>query len=165
VYSNEKFKTRLYRPVGTTDSELAFCLLMEKMSEIWKTPDIMPDFQTRLDTFKSFVQEIREIGPLNILYSDGEVIFAHGHRRHNPITDKIETPGLYYTQVFCADYEQKIFETYESGVTLHGRNNLITLFASVPLSDRNWKPVQEGEIFAVKRGQIVYRSSHDQLSA
>ena len=49
----------------------------------------------------SFAGELRALGPANFLYSDGDVLFAHGHRRKHADTGKIEAPGLVSLQRQC----------------------------------------------------------------
>ena len=38
---------------------------------------------------------------------------------------------------------------------VEGNDDVITMFASVPLNDKKWVPIQKGEVIAVSRGVIV----------
>ena len=147
---NPHYKTLNYIPVGNTDSELAFCVLMEKMKVLWGEYTSNPPIEKRLEIFKGFCAEMRELGPSNFLYTDGDTLFAHGHHRHNPVTDKIEWPGLNY--LHCSDDLKGLENSAKSGISLTGAGHVATLFASVPLSEGDWRPMEEGEVLAVTLG-------------
>ena len=49
-----------------------------------------------------------------------------------------------------------------SGLSIRGDNQHMTLFASVPLTNEHWKPLAEGELVAVSRGQLVARQLANQ---
>ncbi len=91
-------------------------------------------------------------GRAKFLYSDGDVLFAHGHRRKHAETGKIEAPGLLLLERQCEHGGSGIAV---SGLSVRGDRQNVTLFASVPLTDEGWTPLVEGELVAVVRGQIV----------
>src|SRR5665648_182327 len=122
---------------------------MDRMMVVWNRHQVVPSLDQRLEVISQFAKEMREIGLINFLYSDGETLFAHGHQRHDPITKITSWPGLHYTQVKGGTTDELFHESSESGIAIEGRNHLITLFASVPLNDDHWRPLQEGEILAV----------------
>ncbi|MFQ5353051.1 MAG: class II glutamine amidotransferase, partial [Candidatus Binatia bacterium] len=68
-----------FRPVGVTDSEYAFCTLLEMLRELWSTGE--PSLDERLAVVGDFAARIRPLGPANFIYCDGTAIFVHGHRR------------------------------------------------------------------------------------
>ena len=102
----------------------------------------------------SFAGELRALGPANFLYSDGDLLFAHGHRRKHADTGRVEAPGLVSLQRQCQIGEQGIAA---SGLSIRGDHQLVTLFASVPLTREKWEPLAEGELVAVARGQFAAR--------
>lgn len=75
------FQLSLFRPVGETDSEHAFCVLLERMMEIWMRAGDIPSLDERLTVVASFAKALRMFGPANFLYSSGDALLAHGHRR------------------------------------------------------------------------------------
>lgn len=154
IQSNTHYSSTQYRPVGTTDSEYAFCILMDKMKDIWKKKNHVPHLKSRMEIIKEFTHDMKKLGTLNFLYSDGETLFAHGHQRHDPITERVEWPGLHYLQVICDRKERGFVESNKTGIALKGDNDIVTLFASVPLNDDNWHPLAEGQIMAVTKGEI-----------
>jgi predicted glutamine amidotransferase len=78
IEGSSALKPQRFHPLGETDSEQAFCALLDRMADIWKQPGEIPSLDRRLSTVSSFARELRPLGPANVLYSDGEVLFAHG---------------------------------------------------------------------------------------
>jgi predicted glutamine amidotransferase len=154
----DNFQHHLFHPVGDTDSEWAFCVLMDRMSAVWNEKDLLPSLQERTEIVSEFASSLREMGPANFLYSDGDAVFAHGHRRVDPRTEAVISPALYYIQRFCQTTDEEFLHSEESGVALRGENDLITLFASVPLNEEKWIPLKEGQLVVVQRGKIKHIS-------
>jgi hypothetical protein len=82
-----------FQPIGQTDSEIAFCILLQSLSLLW-TDRRLPSVEDRVSIICSVAAEFREIGLANFIYSDGDMLFAHGHRRiqHD---GAIGPPGLF----------------------------------------------------------------------
>lgn len=149
---------RRFHPVGDTDSEEAFCDLLEKMTPVWQGGDGIPALDARLSIVSGFAAEMRSLGPANFLYSDGDVLFAHGHRRKQAATLQVEPPGLVYLQRACPHAER----TAEiSGLSIHSPDQSVALVASVPLNNEPWTALGEGEVIALRDGLIVARRAHD----
>jgi predicted glutamine amidotransferase len=157
VFTDARFKPKNFHPIGDTDSELVFCVLMDRMLELWKSADGLPSLKERLHVVKHFASEIIELGPSNFLYSDGDAFFAHGDERHDPLTHKISWPGLHYTQLHCDGINQPSLSTRESGFSVEASEDVVTLFASVPLDEGNhWIPLKRGEVLAVCKGKVIH---------
>ena len=149
-----RLEPRRFHPVGETDSEQAFCILLDRMADVWKQPGEIPSLASRLSTVSSFAEELRSLGPANFLYSDGEVLFAHGHRRKRGEDGRVEPPGLVYLQRSCPKGEPGFTA---SGLSIEVADQMVTLIASVPLSAEPWLPLGEGEVVAAYKGQLVLR--------
>ena len=141
-----------YRPVGTTDSEHAFCALLERIHGLWKPASPPPTLAQRLSVISEFAADLRKLGPANFLYADGDVLFAHGHRRVQLATGRIEPPGLWLWSCHCADPDQPV---HASGVTVAPGFQEMVLVASVPLTGETWRPLGEGELVVVSGGRRV----------
>lgn len=87
-------------PVGETDSEIAVCALFGRMAELWDS-DAAPTLEQRLAVVTRCAAELRAMGPANFLYSDGELLFGHGHRRTQS-DGTIAPPGLWVLHRECA---------------------------------------------------------------
>jgi len=139
-----------FRPVGTTDSEHAFCALLERLV----VPGDSPSLEVRLKILAEFAEELLELGSANFLYADGDTLFAFGDRRMQSDTDNIPAPGLYLYSCRCED---EIEHIHTQGVSLVPGYQEVVLVASVPLTGDSslWRPFYEGELLALSDGRIV----------
>lgn len=128
---------RWHRPIGDTDSEYAFCALLDRMRPRWECGT--PSLRERLAEIVAFAAELRALGPANFLYSDGELIFAHGHRRRRD-SGEIEPPGLHLLCRRCVEGE-------------HAQD--VALVASVPLTAEPWRALREGEVTVLAGGRVI----------
>lgn len=135
-----------FQPLGDSDSELAACLLFERMAVLWSEMR-PPPLARRLEAVAGFAAAMRALGPANFLYSDGLTLFAHGHRRRQA-DGRIGPPGLWWLHRDCQCDRDALIE---AGITLEagGPQQEIELFASVPLTGEDWHPLAEGAIIAV----------------
>ena len=146
-------------PVGETDSELAFCLLLERMRPLWADRGTTPPAEARLEAFAGFAAEMISFGSSNFLYSDGDALFVHAHRRiyeENGQFSEPRAPGLSMRDCFSC---QQGPEWACSGLKIGLQDQRTILFASVPLDDQGWEPLPEGTAIAVRGGQEVGRVS------
>jgi glutamine amidotransferase len=73
----KQFNPRLhsaFRPVGGTDSELAFCWLMQELSKAHATVPAIPELTA---TLAELVPRIASHGTFNFMLSNGEALWAH----------------------------------------------------------------------------------------
>jgi glutamine amidotransferase len=149
-------KQELYRPIGDTDSEHAFCVLLERLHDAW-WKNGMPSLGERMEIVSGFAMDARRLGQANFLYYDGDVLFVHAHKRRweeNGECSEPRAPGLHVRTI----------ERYLSGqgVDVGGPqvdcpDQEVLLFASVPLSRGDWDPIEEGTLLGVKAGREVAR--------
>ena len=72
------FQPRLhaaFRPVGQTDSERAFCWLMQELA---KAHCDMPSIAELSCTLRELLPQLNAFGTFNILLSNGQALWAHG---------------------------------------------------------------------------------------
>ena len=135
-----------YQPVGKTDSELAFCVLADRLWRRIEHKEKM-DLNEIFDVFRSFSLEMKDFGPANFVLASDSILLVHSHIR----TQKDKTlgpPGLYMLQQTDPDPPQKI-----------------VLFASVPLVEemslaKNWEPLLLNETILVQNGEVIRRESN-----
>jgi len=94
IAEDKRFPLRRFRPIGETDSERAFCALLERLVSSWVNVDV-PPLAVRLPVVAGFAHDVRTLGPANFLYSDSETLFAHGHRRKWTAAEDYTPPGLH----------------------------------------------------------------------
>lgn len=156
-----RLRTRLtvgaYRPVGDTDSEYAFCALLEDLRLAWNAEGGRPPLATRLAIVAGFAATIRALGPANFIYTDGDALFAHGHRRMHG-SEGPRPPGLH---VLCRHCTQATASFEAEGLSIHSTpvEQDVVLFASVPLTtEPGWQPLAEGEVVVAHAGRIAARA-------
>jgi predicted glutamine amidotransferase len=152
IAGDELLATGHFRPVGTTDSEHAFCALLTRPSQSWRRTAIAPPLDERLQVVTQFAADLRRLGPANFLYSDGELLIAHGHRRTQAATRLVEPPGLWILTRSCATADEAI---HGSGVSIAPGFQKVVLITSVPLTDEPWRALREGEVVAITKGQVL----------
>jgi len=126
--------------------------LLDRLSELWRRPVEVPSFDARFDVVCAFARELGGLGPANFLYSDGDVLFAHGHRRMQAATSRVEPPGLVWIQRRCHLGEAGFAA---SGLSVEGAQQTVVLLASVPLSGEPWHSFEEGEVIAIRGGEVA----------
>jgi glutamine amidotransferase len=148
------FRSVRFHAVGQTDSEQAFCVLLDRLAGIWNRPGDIPPLDERMAVVSAFAKGLCPLGPANFLYSDGDALFAHGHRRKQEGSSRVSPPGLWLLQRWCRTGEDGFAA---GGVSVDGEGQKISLLASVPLSNGPWEALSEGEVVAVSRGKLVAR--------
>lgn len=144
-----------YRPIGDTDSEHAFCALLERVRPLWINAVGVPPLADRLRVVAEFAVSMRPLGPANFLYADGDALFVHGDRRTH--VDGLRPPGLHVLARSCPIAPARFEATGLAIESIHGQQDVV-LAASVPLtSSEAWQPLAEGELIAVQRGRIFAR--------
>ena len=74
IFESNAFQPERFNPIGETDSERAFCSLLDRMTLIWKGYTSAPTLRERFLIVSSFAGELRALGPANFLYADGDII-------------------------------------------------------------------------------------------
>ncbi len=81
--------------IGETDSELAFMILLARLSRLNGSTTLAD----RFDVFASFCHEMRQLGDSNFLYAEGETLFVHADKREYEESDgrlsRSRPPGLH----------------------------------------------------------------------
>ncbi len=146
----DAFKLGRFRPLGDTDSEWAFCALLDRLSSVWMTQAQIPDLEDRYCVVAGFARELRELGIANFIYCDGDTIFAHADRRQQA-DGEIREPGLWLSQQTSPGATQMI---HGGGVTISSPKQEFVMVASVPLTETGWEPIQAGSLAALHKGRI-----------
>lgn len=144
-----------FTPVGDTDSELAFCDLMQRLAPLWDQANGKPPtVEARLEVVAELAAELRPLGSFNFIYSDGDSLFVHSHRRKQ--ADDVERPpGLH---LLVRSGNEQAVDLTKSGVMLAPTAQELVLIASVPLTDDEpWEPLHEGEVVALSKGLVWAR--------
>lgn len=145
-------RSSAYLPVGETDSEFAFCVLLERLAALWRASGGPPPLQDRFKIVVDTAGELATLGPANFLYSDGEVLFVHAHQRHwdegGGRFSAPRPPGLSFASRNDLRVEGLHVEVPQSQTE-------VVYVASVPLTEEGWTPLSEGTVVALCQGRVV----------
>lgn len=149
---------RRFRPVGDSDSEWAFCALLERLAPLWlRAEGEVPPLTERLSLIAGWAGELRALGTANFIYGDSTALFVHADRRTQP-DGAIRPPGLYLLQRACWRPGP---ELAEAGISLATVRQDVALVASVPLTDEPWRPLDQGEVLALQGGRCLDRAGRE----
>ena len=70
----KRWPLQAYRPIGTTDSEHAFCWLLGQLREQWPERPHARDLDRAV---RALCASLSELGVCNLLLSDGQSLYAH----------------------------------------------------------------------------------------
>ena len=133
-----------FTPVGQTDSERAFCHLLQMFRQ--RFPSGAPSDRELLATLNDFAAQVRNHGPLNFLLSNGDRLFAHRTTELHYIIRQAPFPVAHLKdQDVAVDFNQ---------VTTP--NDRVALIATEPLTDNEtWTPLPRNEVVMFAGGEYV----------
>jgi glutamine amidotransferase len=153
IEEDDRFPTRRFRRIGDTDSEHAFCALLEQLAPLWEHGQ--PPLADRLAVVAGFAAKLGTLGPANFLYADGDAVFAHGHRRRDDTTGEMRPPGLHVLCRRCSAREDGLPVPGLSIEPEHEQE--VAIATSVPLTKEAWQALREGEIAVLREGRLERR--------
>jgi glutamine amidotransferase len=141
-----------YRPIGDTDSEYAFCALLNRLAPAWRD-GAEPALGRRREIVEGFAASIRALGPANFIYTDGDAVYLHGHRRMHGDGLPPHSPGMHVLSRHCAGDPSA---WHGEGLDLAARPEQdVLIAASVPLTDEvGWRALSEGELVVARQGTL-----------
>lgn len=143
----------LHRPVGQTDSEHAMYALLQALAPVERS-SAAPTLKERIAVVADFAARLRQLGAANFLYADGDLLFAHAHRRHSQHAEWV--PGLHLlSREATGEHVMRA-----SGLTIHGRGEHASpalMLASVPVTPEAWEPLPEGTLLVIQQGRLLAR--------
>lgn len=109
---------RRFHPIGETDSELAFCLLLDAVADHVGGPDL--DWRKAAAALRPRIRRLAASGEFNFLLSDGEYLFANASTRLHALRRTCREAGC--------DQE-------------------VTLLATEPLTAESWEPLERLHVY------------------
>ena len=135
-----------FQPVGDTDSEAAFCHILNTLQQQY--PQQPPTPVELLKALREISNHIARHGMFNFLMSNGELLFAHCATDLAYVQRKapFSTAHLIDEDV-SVDFQQ-----------LTGDDDRVTLIATQALTDNeNWTRMHSGELLAFHHGRVLAR--------
>ncbi|MDR8524052.1 class II glutamine amidotransferase [Shewanella fidelis] len=141
----DKFVAKRFTAVGDTDSEMAFCWIMDKVVE--RFGETAPEERLVVyDYIATLADEIRALGVFNMILSDGEHLMSYC------------TNNLCYITRRAPFGKAKLIDTdvvidFDKETT---PNDIVTVIATRPLTkDEQWNVLSPGEWKLFKKGELV----------
>mgnify|MGYP000005613349 CR=1 FL=1 len=134
---------RFYKPVGTTDSEYAFCWLLDQIREQFPQRPKNPDALIAL--VADCAQRLRALGVFNMLLSESEFLVCYCSTKLHRITRRApfgeaQLKDADMTIDFCSETQPQ---------------DVVSVIATEPLTDNeNWHKMSEGELAVFRLGEI-----------
>ncbi len=133
-----------FRPVGTTDSERAFCWLMQGLHQHFG--DSAPDTARLFAWLRGAAIELTRHGVINFLLSDGDVLLAHSSTRLSHVLRRAP-----FAQVHLVDADLGI----DLGRSLDPAARSVVL-ATVPLTrNEPWVAMPAGSLWCFRGGEVL----------
>ena len=130
-----------YRPVGTTDSEHAFCWMLDQLRARWEQP---PPLQKLAVEVRRLSQELSALGVFNLLLTEGRALFCHCSTQLAWITRRAPFgTATLVDEDLTMDFAR---ETTQSDV--------VTIVATRPLTaNETWQVMERGTFVAFRDGE------------
>lgn len=140
-----------YLPVGTTDSERAFCWILQSLRERFAHATQRPGWAELAPHLAELVAEVARHGNFNLLLTQGEVMFVH-------------CSSLLYRLQRRHPFAAAALVDCELSVDLSRVNSpedRMLIVTTEPLTrDEPWTPFLTGEMVVLQDGEVVWRQVH-----
>ena len=137
-----------YRPSGSTDSEVAFCWILEQLDQAAADPG---DASALFGLLHRCASDLAERGTFNALLSNGQWLFATATSRLHWLTRR----APFRTATLADPPLQVDFSALTSAT------DVVTILSTEPLTtDERWQPFEAGESLLFRAGEIQHRSRH-----
>lgn len=142
-----------FRCVGTTDSELAFCYLLQELRH--QFGDTPPDLDTLTTALRELCAQVAEHGPFNMIMSDGKALFAHcSTSLHYIVRQYPFTTATLADEDLSVDFSQ-----------LNTADDRVAVIVTAPLTANEvWTPFSRGELIVFVDGEPV-KPTHQRCTA
>lgn len=130
-----------YRPVGKTDSEKAFCLILETLRSSFS--DQKPTIEKLYTLLRDITKDLSSQGVFNYLLSDGEHLFAHCSTHLHYIVRQAPFAAAHLLdEDVTVDFQE-----------LTRPSDRVAIVVTTPLTDNEiWTPIQPGELLVFQDG-------------
>jgi glutamine amidotransferase len=132
-----------YRPVGETDSELAFCYLLTQLRLQFKK---QPGGDVLFKALREITDQLSSYGTFNFLLSNGEQLFAHCSNNLHYVLRRSPFGFAHLSdQDMTIDFRDHV-----------GSHDKVAVIATAPLTDDEiWTQFTPGQLLLFKDGEPV----------
>lgn len=143
IIRNPSYRLEWCHPVGETDSEYAFCYILEKLSGLRDRG--LESLAVRL---WGLAEEIGRHGKFNFLLSNGEYLFAYMNEEETLHYLLRHPPHQGLIKLLDEDYEVRLEE-------LKAPDEHAAIVATEPLTDEEWDSMNPGTLYVFYNGDLL----------
>lgn len=135
-----------FKPVGSTDSELAFCWLLQELN---KSHAAEPSEEELTKTLAELVPQIAKHGTFNFLLSNGQALWAHASTKLHYVLRQHP-----FAEVHMKDQDVKVDLS-----ELNCPDDRLVIVVTEPLTtNEDWVAMLPGELRVFKEGSPLVRA-------
>lgn len=132
-----------YHPIGSTDSEHAFCWLLNQLRDQY--PDHIPENTLFFKFLQTKLDELSDLGVFNTLLADGKYLYAYCSKQLYWITRKAP-----FGKASLADKEVTIDFKRVASAT-----DVVTVISTKPLTDNEqWQKMEQRKLYVFHKGML-----------
>ena len=129
-----------FKPVGNTDSELAFCWLLQEMA---KSHADVPSVAEMTQTLRDLVPRIAQFGTFNFLLSNGQALWAHASTKLHYLVRQHP-----FSEIHLRDEDVKVDLSQ-----LNCPDDRLAIVVTEPLThNERWIQLQPGQLMSFVEG-------------
>ena len=140
---NSDYELEWCHPIGETDSEYAFCYILEELSSLQDR-----GLESLADRLWRLADRIGSYGKFNFLLSNGEHLFAYMNREDTLHYLLRHPPYKGVVRLLDEDYEVMLGE-------LKAPDEYAAIIATKPLTDEKWNPMTPGTLYIFHNGDLL----------
>lgn len=142
-----------HHPLGTTDSERAFCWIVEQL--LAQFGDTMPEVKDLTKTLSGLCGRLRKKGVFNMMLSNGQYLFCYCTTKLHWITRRAPfKPATLADEDITVDFKEVTTD-----------KDVVTVIATQPLThDETWQQMQAGELCVFEAGELIQQIKSDTVN-
>ena len=142
-----------YQPAGNTDSELAFCFLMQSLTQAFG--EVAPSIEQVRQFLKQFSAEVASHGTFNFTLSNGAALYVH-------CSTKLHYVERQFPFTTAALSDENLAIDFSAVTTPQDR---VAVIVTEPLTtNEQWTAFQTGELKVFVDGRVLPELVNDQSS-
>lgn len=140
----QAIKLKHFSPVGTTDSEYAFCWIMDEIYKKFPSPPKQDKALWKL--LDSLCKKLSQFGVFNMLLCDSKYLYAHCSTKLVWVTRKAPFgKAKLVDEEITIDFQHQL-----------SPKDVITILATAPLTDNEeWQRAHKGDFLIFKDGEKI----------
>ncbi|AEF54570.1 class II glutamine amidotransferase [Marinomonas posidonica] len=136
-------------PLGSTDSERAFCWIIEQLQR--RFDNLEPEVESLSQALSELALQLKERGVFNMMLSDGKRLYCFCTTKLHWITRRAP-----FQKASLSD--EDVIVDFQAVTT---DKDVVTVIATQPLTqDESWQQMQEGELCVFDGGEVVCQIKH-----